>query len=89
MGIVILAPTPFNMRVFKISVPITYEGKIFSLYSPCCEYYPRVSMEVGFFNIPTLGQSSPLGPSHTFMPPIYKSTLDDDALLHIYKIMYI
>ena len=38
MRIVIPAPVPFNMRVFKISVPITHGGKILPPYPPCCGY---------------------------------------------------
>ena len=43
-------PTPFNMRVFKISVPIIRKGKIFPLYPPCCEY----PIWTDFFTIPNL-----------------------------------
>ena len=53
MGIVIPAPAPFNMRVFKIPVPVTRGGKIFPPYPLRCGYYPRVSVEASFFNIPS------------------------------------
>ena len=54
MGIVIRAPAPFNMLVFKIPVPITRGGKIFPPYPPRYGYYPRVSVGAGFFDIPTV-----------------------------------
>ena len=52
MGIVIPAPAPFNMQVFKIPVPITRGGKIFPSYPPRCGYYPRVFVGASFFDIP-------------------------------------
>ena len=52
MDIVIPAPTPFNMRVFKILIPITRGGKIFPPYLLRYGYYLRISVGAGFFDIP-------------------------------------
>ena len=49
MGIVIPASTPFNMRVFKISVSITRDGKI----SPHTRPIMGIIRESGFFYIPS------------------------------------
>ena len=49
---IVIPPAPFNTRVFEIPVPITRGGKIFSSYPPRCEYYSRVSVGAGFFDIP-------------------------------------
>ena len=49
MDIMIFAPAPFNVRVFKIPIPIIHGGKIFPPYL-------RVSVEADFFDIPKQGQ---------------------------------
>ena len=54
MGIMITAPTPFNIQVFKILVSIMRMDKIFLPYSLRCEYYSMVSTRPDFLAIPNL-----------------------------------